>query len=102
MFKVHNENRTSGKERLHFEENGATSGSVTETSVWKTNSEFVAVIQKAFENSRNNTPLMSFFFTYEEIQKMKEFIRLNGIGNTESEDGLQRFYDEFMVPNTTE
>ena len=74
-------------------------GGLEADSIWKTDPEFVAVIQKAFENSRNDTPIMSFSFTYEEILEMKEFIQVNGIGNSKNPDALQQFYDKFMVPN---
>ncbi len=75
-------------------------GGLEDNSIWKTDSEYVRVMEEAFENSRNNTPEMSFYFEYEDILKMKEFIRENGIGNTVHEDALERFYEQFMEPNT--
>ena len=72
-------------------------GGLEEDSIWKTDLEYVAIIQKAFENSRNDTPIMSFVFSYEDILQMKKFIEINGIGNTKSKDALQRFYDEFLI-----
>jgi len=30
---------------------------------------------------------------------MKEFVAENGMGNTKKEDELQRFFEQFMVPN---
>ena len=74
-------------------------GGLEADSIWKTDPEFVAVIQEAFDNFKNDTPIMSFSFTYEEILEMKEFIRVNGIGNSKNPDALQQFYDRFMVPN---
>lgn len=71
-------------------------GGLEEDSIWKTNPEYVQVIKQAFENSRNNTPLMSFHFTHEEVLQMKEFVETNGIGNFNSSDALQRFYEQFM------
>lgn len=74
-------------------------GGLEENSIWKTDSEYIAAIQKAFENKRNDTSILSFSLTYEEILKMKEFIRLNGMGNTQNEDALLRFYEEFLEEN---
>ena len=74
-------------------------GGLEDDSVWKTDPEFVAIIQEAFDNLRNDTPISSFLFTFEEIMEMKEFIRINGIGNSQNKEALQQFYDKFMVPN---
>lgn len=74
-------------------------GGLEDNSIWKVNPEYVRVIEEAFENSRNDTPEMSFYFEYEDILKMKKFICENGIGNSVHEDALQRFYEEFMEPN---
>ena len=72
-------------------------GGLQEDSIWKNNPEYVEIIKKTFENLKNGTPLMSLSFSYEEMLKMKEFIRVNGLGNTKYADALQRFYEEFMV-----
>lgn len=74
-------------------------GGLEEHSLWKTEPEYIETIQEAFENDRNDTPVWIFEFSHEEIEQMKSFIETNGIGNFNSEDALQRFYDEFMVPN---
>ncbi|MDD6058495.1 MAG: InlB B-repeat-containing protein [Clostridiales bacterium] len=74
-------------------------GGLEDDSIWKTDPEYVAAIQEAFDNLRNNTPEMVFYFKYEDILKMKEFVDVNGVGTTKSEDALLRFYDEFMAPN---
>lgn len=71
-------------------------GGLEDNSIWKTDSEYVAALETAFENSRNNTPIATYTFTHDEILQMKEFVDLNGIGNTQSEDALSRFYIEFM------
>lgn len=47
------------------------SGGLEDISVWKSNPEYRKTIEEAFENSREDTPLASFYYTYEEIQKMK-------------------------------
>lgn len=74
-------------------------GGLEENSIWKTDSEYISVIEKAFENSKNNTPIWCFEFTYEEIEQMKKFVQENGVGNSKKEDALQSFYNEFMLPN---
>ena len=76
-------------------------GGLEDDSIWKTDPEYVAVIQSAFDNLRNDTPEMVFEFTHEDILEMKEFVQVNGIGNTKYDDALQRFYDQFMAPNRT-
>ncbi|MBQ8278250.1 MAG: S8 family serine peptidase [Roseburia sp.] len=74
-------------------------GGLEENSVWKTDPGYAEVIQKAFENSRNDTPMMSFHFTYEEMVRMKEFVQVNGVGNSKSESALRRFYELFLAEN---
>lgn len=77
-------------------------GGLEDDSVWKTDPEYAAVIQSAFDNLKNDTPEMRFEFTHEDILEMKEFIRVNGTGKTKYEDALERFYDQFMTPNRTQ
>ena len=71
-------------------------GGLEADSLWKTDAGYRTVLEGAFANSRNNTPLVSYEFTYEQIQQMKEFKENNGVGNSESGDALQRFYEQFM------
>ena len=71
-------------------------GGLDADSIWKTDAGYRTVLESAFANSRNNTPIVSYTFTYEEIQQMKVFVENNGIGNSESGDALQRFYEQFM------
>lgn len=72
-------------------------GGLKDDSIWKTDPEYVATIKEAFENLKNHTPERTYYFTHEDILQMKEFIRVNGIGNTRSEDALSRFYDQFLA-----
>ena len=74
-------------------------GGLMDSSIWKVNPDYVKAIQDSFENSKNDTPMLRFYFTYEEILKMKEFVKENGVGNSRKEDALKRFYDEFILPN---
>ncbi len=74
-------------------------GGLEDNSIWKTDPEYAAVLQQAFDNLKNDTPEETYYFTHEEILEMKQFIDENGFGNTQSEDALNRFYDQFMAPN---
>ena len=76
-------------------------GGLEENSIWKKDPHYRSLLEGAFENLRNDTPKMTFEFTHEDILAMKEFIRVNGFGNTRSPDALERFYVEFMEPNRT-
>ena len=73
-------------------------GGLEENSIWKTNADYKKTIEEAFENSRNETPLWTFEFSYEEILEMKEYVQQNGIGNYQRENALQEFYDKFISP----
>ena len=75
-------------------------GGLEDNSIWKTDPEYIAVIRQAFENSNNNTPIMSYHFEYEEILEMKAYIHENGIGNSLYENALEEFYVRFLEPNT--
>ena len=74
-------------------------GGLEDNSLWKTDPEYVAVIQETFANLRNDTPQETYSFTHEEILEMKQFIEENGYGNTKSDDALTRFYHQFLAPN---
>lgn len=71
-------------------------GGLEDNSIWKNNPEYKSVLQSAFDHLKNGTPERTYTFTHQQILEMKEFIRENGIGNTETPDGLQKFYDKFM------
>lgn len=74
-------------------------GGLENNSVWKTDSEYVAELIEAFENSKNNTPIQTYSFTREEVLQMQEFVQANGVGNTQREDALTIFYNQFLAPN---
>lgn len=74
-------------------------GGLEENSIWKINPEYVTTIKKAFDNFEKGTPIMSFSFNYEEIMQMKDYIRINGIGNSQNPAALQNFYKKFFVCN---
>lgn len=77
-------------------------GGLADDSIWKTDPEYVAAIQEAFDNLRNDTPQEVYHFTHEQILEMKEFVSEHGIGNSKELDALQNFYDLFMAPNRVE
>jgi len=76
-------------------------GGLEDNSIWKTDPEYAAVLQSAFDNLRNGTPEMSFYFTHETILEMKQYIQDHGVGNAEEAGALQQFYNQFMAPNRT-
>ncbi|MBP3488796.1 MAG: hypothetical protein J6K53_10420 [Roseburia sp.] len=77
-------------------------GGLEDNSIWKTDPEYAAVLQSAFDNLKNDTPVETYYFTHEDILAMKQYIDDNGFGNTQSEDALNRFYDQFMALNQME
>lgn len=46
-------------------------GGLEENSIWKSNIEYRAIIEQAFENERNKTPIKTYHFTQEYFLKMK-------------------------------
>lgn len=77
-------------------------GGLRDDSVWKVDPEYRAVLEEAFANLRNDTPEETYYFTHETVLEMKAFINENGFGDTESADGLLRFYNRFLAPNRVE
>ena len=76
-------------------------GGLEDNSIWKTDPEYVETITETFENLKNDTPVMEFHFTHEDVLKAKEYIQEHGIGNSKEPDALSNFYDTFMEPNRT-
>ena len=77
-------------------------GGLENNSIWKTDPEYQAVLQKAFDNLKNNTPDRTFYITHETVLEMKQFVQEHGVGKTKEPGALQQFYDEFMAPNRTQ
>ena len=46
-------------------------GGLQDNSIWKQSAEYISVIESAFQNAKNNTPIKTYHFSYEEILKMK-------------------------------
>lgn len=74
-------------------------GGLEENSVWKTDPEYAAALQEAFENLRNDTPMETYAFSHEEILEMKQFINEWGVGDMQSEERLRQFYHQFCTAN---
>ncbi|MBR5317204.1 MAG: S8 family serine peptidase [Lachnospiraceae bacterium] len=72
-------------------------GGLKADSQWLIDSDYVNVIEQAFENSTNNTPVINLSFSVEEIQKMKDFICQNGVGNSKNPEATQLFYELFLA-----
>ena len=74
-------------------------GGLEENSIWMTNPEYHAALQKAFDNLKNDTPEDEFLIPHETILEMKQYIQDHGIGNSKEPDALTEFYNRFMAPN---
>ena len=74
-------------------------GGLEENSIWMTNPEYHAALQRAFDNLKNDTPEDEFLIPHETILEMKQYIQDHGIGNSKESDALTEFYNRFMAPN---
>ena len=66
-------------------------GGVEDDSIWKTDAAYVSALKGAFYNLDQGTPEKRYCFSHEEILKMKEFIRQNGVRES------RLFYDRFLA-----
>ena len=71
-------------------------GGLEENSIWMTNPEYHAALQRAFDNLKNDTPEDEFLIPHETILEMKQD---HGIGNSKEPGALTEFYNRFMAPN---
>lgn len=46
-------------------------GGLEQNSIWRTQTEYIEIIEETFENIANDTPMASFSYSYEEIRQMK-------------------------------
>lgn len=76
-------------------------GGLADTSVWKTDPEFAAELQSAFDNLKSDTPVASYVLTYETRQQINEYTAEHGVGNSREPDALQKLYDLYLAPNRT-
>ena len=77
-------------------------GGLEENSIWMTNPEYHAALQRAFDNLKNDTPEDEFLIPHETILEMKQYIQDHGIGNSKEPGTLTEFYNRFMAPNKVE
>ncbi len=71
-------------------------GGLEINSVWLLETSYKQAIMSAFENEKNHMPEAEYDFTHNEILEMKEFVKINGIGNTKRIDGLMGFWERFL------
>ena len=74
-------------------------GGLEENSIWMTNPEYHAALQRAFDNLKNDTPEDEFLIPHETILEMKQYVQGHGIGNSKEPGALTEFYNRFMAPN---
>ena len=74
-------------------------GGLEENSIWMTNPEYHAALQRAFDNLKNDTPEDEFLIPHETILEMKQYVQGHGIGNSKAPGALTEFYNRFMAPN---
>lgn len=74
-------------------------GGLADTSVWKTDPEFAAELQSAFDNLKSDTPVASYVLIYETRQQINEYTAEHGVGNSREPDALQKLYDLYLAPN---
>ena len=77
-------------------------GGLEENSIWMTNPEYHAALQKAFDNLKNDTPEDEFLIPHETILEMKQYVQEHGSGNSKEPGALTEFYNRFMAPNKVE
>ena len=77
-------------------------GGLEENSIWMTNPEYHAALQRAFDNLKNDTPEDEFLIPHETILEMKQYVQDHGIGNSKEPGTLTEFYNRFMAPNKVE
>ena len=77
-------------------------GGLEENSIWMTNPEYHAALQRAFDNLKNDTPEDEFLIPHETILEMKQYVQEHGIGNSKEPGALTEFYNRFMAPNKVE
>lgn len=70
-------------------------GGLSPYSIWYTDPAYKATILDCFERAKTDNPEEIWYFTYQDILDVQQFVADNGIGKTQDETALQRFYDTF-------
>lgn len=74
-------------------------GGLEDNSIWKTDAEYRGALLKAFDNMKNDMPMMIFEYTHEDIEAMKAYVEEHGACNSRESSALEGFYNQFMAPN---
>jgi len=80
-----------------YYEESQENGGLEANSIWLTNEDYMNVIQEAFENVKNDTPVTTISISHEEILLMKEFMQKIGVENLREPDMLQTFFEKFLA-----
>lgn len=76
-------------------------GGLNENSKWVTDGEYIAVLDTALSNTKDETTgewlivYETWFWTTENIENAKAFVVENGVGNVENSNALTEFYNTF-------
>lgn len=70
-------------------------GGLSPYSIWYTDPAYKAAILECFERAKTDNPEQIWYFTYQDILDVQQFVADNGIGKTQDETALQKFYDTF-------
>ena len=76
-------------------------GGLEDNSVWKTDTEYVAVLRTAFDNLKNDTPIAAYRINHDTRQAINEYVDAHGFGNSREAGALQRLYELYLAPNRT-
>lgn len=76
-------------------------GGFEDNSVWKTDPEYVAALRTAFDNLKNDTPIVTYRINYETRQAINEYVDAHGFGNSREAGALQGLYESYLAPNRT-
>lgn len=66
-------------------------GGLRVDSVWYKDPEYRALIEATFEKTKGD----AYKYTLEEVEQIKEFVEIHGIGNSKEPDALKKFEEQF-------
>ena len=76
-------------------------GGLEDNLVWKTDTEYVAVLRTAFDNLKNDTPIAAYRINHDTRQAINEYVDAHGFGNSREAGALQQLYELYLAPNRT-
>ncbi len=74
----------------------AENGGLDSNSVWRRDPDYKSALETAFYNLREKKPETVYYFSYNEIQRMRAFLLSAGAENTGSLAHLTSFYHKFL------